>query len=131
MAQEAEDRELTSCESSVSTSHACNSPKRPRVEKERLKYSGAFKYKTKFNREWTKNWSFIVSVPDDLFCAKCNICAKKFSVAHQGIADVRSHIQSKAHSKLARAVATQPRLAFSSSLPHAEKVLYIVILHTT
>ena len=103
---------------------ATGSPKRQRLltRGERSKYSGAFKYKTKFNKQWTKTWPFIASIPENPYLARCNVCAKSISIAHQGAADIRSHIQSQSHSKLAKVTATQPRLTFPSSGCHADKV---------
>lgn len=63
------------------------SPKRLKpVSKAKL--SGAHKYETKFNPEWSKKWPFIVVVPDDPYRARCTVCSRNLSVCHQGIADI-------------------------------------------
>ena len=98
-----------------------SSPKRRRVM-EKSRFSGAFMYKTKFSKEWTKTWPFISAVPGDPFIARCNVCAKTVSISHQGAADMRSHVRSKSHTKLAKAAATQSKLSFASPNPLAESV---------
>jgi len=100
-----------------------SSPKRFK-ESKKSKYSGAFKYKTKFSKEWTKTWPFISAVPGDSYSARCNVCAKTVSIAHQGAADIRSHVRSQAHSKLAKVAAALPKLSFVSSNPLADKVCH-------
>ena len=101
-----------------------SSPKRFKESKEKSKYSGAFKYQTKFSKEWTKTWPFISTVPGDSYSARCNVCAKTVSTAHQGAADICSHVRSQAHSKLAKVAAAQPKLSFVSSNPLADKVCH-------
>jgi len=56
-----------------------SSPKRFK-ESKKSKYSGAFKYKTKFSKEWTKTWPFISAVPGDSYSARCNVCAKTWAL---------------------------------------------------
>ena len=96
--------------------------KRRKVSEKKSKYLGAFKYKTSFNKEWTKTWPFIAAVVGDPYKVRCNVCDKTVSIAHQGAADIRSHIQSQAHTKLAKVAATQPRLVFPSTSGLADKV---------
>ena len=108
---------------------AVSSPKRQKESEERSKYSGAFKYKTKFNKEWTKSWPFIAAVQGDPYSARCNVCAKMVNITHHGAADIRSHVWSQAHSKLAKVVVTQPKLSFTAlSSPLADKVCQRSIL---
>ena len=33
----------------------------------RARFLGAYKYKSKFSKDWTNTWAFIASVPHDLF----------------------------------------------------------------
>ena len=40
------------------------------------KFGGAYKYKTKFQKSWTKTWPFVSSVPSDDHKFRCNVCAK-------------------------------------------------------
>ena len=86
------------------------------------KYSEAYKYKTKFQKEWTKSWPFIAAVHGDPYNVRCNVCDKKVNIAHQGASDICSHIKSKKHIKLAKASATQQKLSFPSSNPLSNKV---------
>ena len=117
----ADDSESADTDSDVGTTSPGSLKRRRLITGERSKYSGAFKYKTKFNKEWTKTWPFIAGIPEDPYSARCNVCAKSISVAHQGSADIRSHIQSQSHAKLAKGVATQPRPSFPS-MANADKV---------
>ena len=87
----------------------------------RAKFTGAYKYKSKFSKDWTKTWTFIASVPHDAFSFRCTVCCKTLSCAHQGITDVRSHIAGKNHQRLAREMEAQPQLSFKPD-PLADKV---------
>ena len=98
-----------------------SSPKRRRMM-EKSKYSGAFMYKTKFSKEWTKTWPFISAVPGDPFIARSNVCAKSVTISHQGAADIRSHVRSQSHTEIAKAAATQSKLSFALPNPLAERV---------
>lgn len=46
----------------------------------RTKFSGAFQYKTKFNKDWQKDWPFVSSVPGQSHSFKCSICSKYSAV---------------------------------------------------
>lgn len=67
----------------------------------RTKFTGAFKYKTKFCMEWKKKWPFIDSVRGDPYSFRCTVCSKNLSCGHQGSTDVRDHVATKRHLKLA------------------------------
>ena len=56
----------------------------------KAKYSEAYKYKTRFSKDWTKTWNFITAVPNDQFSFRCTLCSKILSCSHQGISDVKS-----------------------------------------
>ena len=86
------------------------------------KYTGAYKYKTKFSADWKKSWQFISSVPGNPHQFRCNICAKVLSCAHQGVADVKAHIAKQSHQTLAKQSQTQSQLSFSSSDTLRDKV---------
>ena len=70
------------------------------------KFSGAFKYKTKFSEEWKRTWPFVSAVPGDPHHFRCNVCDKSLTCGHQGIADVKDHISTQSHQKLAKSLAT-------------------------
>ena len=92
----------------------------------RARFLGAYKYKSKFSKDWTKTWTFIVSMPHDPFSFRCTVCCKTLSCAHQGITDVRSHIAGKNHQRLSREIETQTQLSFRPD-PLADKVSHLVI----
>ena len=104
-----------------------SSPKRRRTESPTNKFAGAFKYKTKFQKTWTKTWPFIAGIPGDPHNVTCDVCDKKINIAHQGAADICSHIKSKKHNQLAKASATQKKLSFPLSNPFGSKVRLITI----
>ena len=70
------------------------------------KLSGAFQYKTKFNKEWQKSWP-VSPVPGDPHSFKCNVCTKNLSCGHQGVADIKDHCATKSHLKLAKGMSSQ------------------------
>ena len=86
-------------------------PKKHKV----TKFTGAFRYKTRFSQEWKELWPFVLAVPGNPHSFRCNVCSKILSCAHQGAADVKDHTATKTHQYLARSLATQPKLSFRSS----------------
>lgn len=86
------------------------------------------KYKTSFSQEWKKTWPFLTSVPGKPHFFRCNVCDKKLSCAHQGVSDVKDHIATKSHQRLAKALETQPKLPFGrSSDPLQDKVSWLTL----
>ena len=79
-------------DSSLSTT----SDENPPVSK-KVKFTGAFKYKTSFSLEWKKTWSFLLSLLGNPHMFHCTICSKNLSCAHQGATDVKDHIATKMH----------------------------------
>lgn len=79
------------------------------------KYTGSFKYKIRYQNEWTIEWPFIRSAPGKDSFFTCTVCRKEVSCAHQGKKDVERHIQSSTHGKLAAALKQQPKLIFFQS----------------
>lgn len=77
----------------------------------KARFMGAYKYKSKFSKDWTKTWSFVIPLPHSPFSFRCTVCC-----AHQGIADVRSHIAGKNHQRLARGLEAQTQLSFTPDL---------------
>ena len=94
----------------------------PAAKKKKTKFTGSFLYKTKFSEEWKKTWPFVTAVPGSPHSFRCNVCAKNLSCGHQGAADVKDHIVGQSHQKLAKTLATQPRLSFTSADPLQDKV---------
>ena len=68
------------------------------------KFSGAFQYKTKFNKIWQNEWPFVSPVPGNQHSFMCTICSKTLSCGHQGAADIRDHISTQSHQKLAKSI---------------------------
>ena len=93
-----------------------------RPAQKKAKITGTFKYKTKFSNEWKKTWPFVAAVPGNPHSFRCNVCAKNLSCGHQGAADVKDHIATQNHQKLAKSLATQPKLSFRSANPLEDKV---------
>ena len=61
------------------------------------KFSGAARFKTKFNPSWTKKWPCIVEVAGSKHKFKCTLCSKVSSCGHQGEADVSRHLNGAKH----------------------------------
>lgn len=62
-----------------------------------------------------------IAIPGDPYSVWCNVCSKTVSIGHQGATNICSHIQSQVHTRLAKVVATQPKLSFPST-PIADKI---------
>lgn len=41
------------------------------------KLEGAASYKTKFHRDWKKEFDFVTNIPGDPYRFRCNLCNKK------------------------------------------------------
>ena len=52
----------------------------------------------------------------------CALSARKLSCGHQGAADIRDHISTQSHQKLAKSMSSQSRLSFASSNPLSDQV---------
>lgn len=55
------------------------------------------KRKTKYNKAWESEFSWIQPCKTDVFSAQCKICLKTFAVSGGGISQVSSHKKSKLH----------------------------------
>ena len=98
--------------------------KRQKLMSTTRKNCGAARYKSKFNPEWKKKYSFIVEVKNDNHSFHCIVCKRDISCAHMGLSDVERHIGKAMHQKNAIAAKTQTTLSFpASSSPLAEKVI--------
>ena len=90
------------------------------AKKAKLKYSGAYKYKTRFSKDWTKTWSFLTAVPGDQHSFWCS---KTLSCSHQGISDVKTHIAGNIHQRIGSQMSKQSQLSFASKIdPLSDKV---------
>ena len=61
-----------------------------------MKKSGAKFYKTKFDHQWRKDWPSI-KMGKDQFHFLCTVCNKHMSCIHQGLFDVKRHVQGSSH----------------------------------
>ena len=95
--------------------------------KRKLKYSGAYKYKSSFSKDWTKTWSFITAVPGDQHSFQCTLCSKTLSCSHQGVSDVKTHIAGKTHQRIGSQMSKQSQLSFASRTnPLSDKVSWLL-----
>ena len=78
------------------------------------------KYKSKFSKEWTKTWPFIVALPGDIDFISCTVCSRRVSCQYQGVRDVKDHISSQT---LAKEALSQPKLSFPSVDPLTQKAV--------
>lgn len=52
---------------------------------------------TRFNPDWKNEFSWVDSVPGDIYRAYCKLCKKSFSIAGQGYTKVKDHIKNLKH----------------------------------
>ena len=98
--------------------------KRRKLTSATRKNSGAARYKSKFNPEWKKKYSFIVEVKNDNHSFHCTICKRDISCGHMGLSDVERHIGKAMDQRNAKAAKTQTTLSFpTSSSPLAENLI--------
>jgi hypothetical protein len=76
------------------------------------KYAGAVKFKTKFNPDWTKKWPCIVAVPgsNHVHDFKCTVCCEACSCGHQGEADISRHLEGTKHKERVKSASTSQGL---------------------
>lgn len=90
------------------------------VPNKKAKLSGAAKYQTRFQKEWTTKYPFLSSVHSDRSKYRCNICNKTLSCGHQGEADVKRHISSDAHMASEKAQIRQPAITSLLRQPNSD-----------
>ncbi|XP_066912218.1 uncharacterized protein, partial [Clytia hemisphaerica] len=84
--------------------------KEPKTEKV-TKSKGSQSYDVKFSKEWTKIFNCVQPCSDGAINAfYCTVCSKKVNCSHQGIGDVKRHIDSKTHKEFARHLEKQPKI---------------------
>ena len=80
-------------------------------------------YHTKFNREWTKIYPFIVSVKGDVYKFFCTPCQRKIACDHQGKRDIERHVGKNLHQSTVKAMKSQSTIQLhTESSALAEKV---------
>ena len=72
--------------------------------------SGSFKYKTKFSTVWSSTWSCIQPADADAYAAFCTVCSCKVNYSHQGVGDIRRHVDLKKHKAYAKSLQSQERI---------------------
>ena len=79
-------------------------------------------YKTKFNRNWTKQFPCIIADDASQHHFRCTVCMSTISCAHQGLTDVyvSRHCESDTHKDLTKIKSSQPSI--SSWIPTAKIV---------
>ena len=65
--------------------------------------------------KWTRKWSFVVAVRNDLFSFHCSLYVKNVSCKHQGEKDVTQHIHTMTHQKNAKGAKGVAIFSFSRS----------------
>ena len=124
MYEESDNGYTTDCD--TESDSGSESPAKQPLQK-KTKYTGAFKYKTQFNKDWIRDYPFISPVH---YNPNGFRCMKNLSCAHQGVSDVKAHVATCSHQSKAKQMATQSRINFTSD-PLADKVClrYIHVLY--
>ena len=101
--------------------HYCDSCDDPRSNTDvdcppasKRKCRGSAAYKTKYSRSWGERYSSVQAVKGDLFSFICCGCRRKVSCKHQGIDDVKCHIEGTSHKRVSKDLEQQPCLSFAS-----------------
>ena len=90
---------------------------------------GAATYGTKYDPAWKTKFPCIQPESSDIFSFFCTVCNKKISCKHQGITDVKRHIEGLNHSKLTKEKEKQSTLVFRAlSDPINMKVRYFELI---
>ena len=87
------------------------------------KLHGAATYFTKFDPAWKTKFPCVQPVKKDTFSFLCTVCSKVISCKHQGVKDVKRHIEGLNHCKLAKGADRQSTISFRpTSDPVSKKV---------
>ena len=89
--------------------------------------SGAARYLTIFQTEWSKEWSFIKKGSSNHYFW-CDICRVERCCGHQGRTDVERHISSDGHAKKTKDIRTNQQL--KSFFPSAPSVNSMIALES-
>ena len=84
--------------------------KKPKAIDRTTSKSGSFKYKTKFSTEWSTTWYCIHPVDVDAYAAFCTVWIHKVNCSHQGLDEIRRHVDSKKHKAYAKSLQSQERI---------------------
>ena len=76
---------------------------------------GAAKYTTRFDPSWTATYPCVKGIKNDKHSFLCTVCNKKISCKHQGVQDVKRHVNGQKHKTIAQAAVSQPKLSFQGS----------------
>ena len=80
-------------------------------------------YFTKFDPAWKTKFPCVQPVKKDTFSFLCKVCNKLISCKHQGVKDIKRHIEGVNHCKLAKGADRQSTISFRpSSDPVSKKV---------
>ena len=94
------------------------------------KLKGAATYKSKYKEEWSSLYP-VGPANGNEYAFYCIPCKKNISCSHQGLGDVKQHIQGKGHQKMASLIKENRKITFqpaSSSISDAQ--IRAEVLHT-
>ena len=94
-----------------------SSPKRSKISSAVVtrKWSGAARYKTRFQHIWQEKCPFVTVVRGEPYSFRCAVCNKLVSCGHQGEKDVSRHYNSSQHKKNVVVLANTQKLNFRPS----------------
>ena len=95
----------------------------------KMKKSGAKFYTTKFDQQWTKERPFI-KMGKNQFHFLCTVCNKQLACSHQGLFDVKRHVQASSHQAAYKDCIGETQSSVSSFLatdPIQEKVMAVEV----
>ena len=80
-------------------------------------------YKTKFSKEWIKDFPFIRASTNSIYKFHCTMCSRDVSCGHMGRADVERHAGKVMHKANVKALHCQQKLNLApTSTPINDKV---------
>lgn len=78
-----------------------------------------------YNKDWERQYDWVTNCAGDTTKAKCTVCSVTFTVAHDGVDALKSHVNSKRHGQCVQTVASSQRMHnfFSvAGTPHSDKI---------
>nr|XP_006013536.2 PREDICTED: uncharacterized protein LOC102350526 [Latimeria chalumnae] len=83
----------------------------PKTKRSR-KNEGAFLYKTKYQKNWEKDYDFISPSHLSQNHAWCTVCRRDISISHQGAKDIERHSTTEMHKKAVHCLKGQMKISF-------------------
>ena len=89
-----------------------DSEREDRPPASKRKYQGSATYSTRYDCKWRGEYPCIEAIKGDPYSFFCSTCSKKVSCKHMGIGDIKRHVDTASHKRMAMTMEHQSKLTF-------------------